>query len=140
MSEVGRTRWLRCSLAGLAVFAGTFAMTAVVAFIYAFGLAFEVRGAPDQAKIQTFARAVGSTWGPWMRVVLAFVIAAWVGRSSRSAVLEGAALGLVAAIAGLWLAWPPDTRDLAFFMATTAAALVGALATRRRVPGSGGSR
>lgn len=132
MNQIGTTRWVRCSLAGLAAFAGAFALMAGVVFVYAFRLAFEVRGAPDQARIQAFARSVGPTWGPWLRLILAFAVAVWVGRSSKSAVLEGAAVGLVAAIAGLWLAWPLDARGVAFFVGTTLAAIIGALAARRR--------
>ena len=131
MNQVGTTRWVRCSMVGLGAAAGAFAITAVAVFVYAFRLAFVVRGAPDQASIQAFARSVGPTWGPWLRVILAFAMAAWVGRSSRSAALEGTVVGLAAAIAGLCLAWPPDARALAFFAGTTGAALIGALAARR---------
>jgi hypothetical protein len=132
MNEIGTTRWVRCSLAGLAAFASAFALTAVAVFVYAFRLAFEVRGAPDQARIQAFARSVGPALGPWLRLILAFAVAVWVGRSSKSAVLEGAVVGLVVAIAGLWLAWPLDARGVAFFVGTTLAAIIGALAARRR--------
>jgi len=109
-----------------------FALTAVAVFVYAFLLAFEVRGAPDQASIQAFARSVEPTWGPCLRVILAFAVAAWVGRSSKSPLAEGAVVGLTAAIAGLCLAWPPDARGVVLFVGTTAAALIGALAARRR--------
>ena len=132
MNQAGTTRWVRCSAAGLAAFAGAFALTAVAVFVYAFRLAFEVRGAPDQASIQAFARSVEPTWGPCLRVILAFAVAAWVGRSSKSPLAEGAVVGLTAAIAGLCLAWPPDARGVVFFVGTTAAALTGALAARRR--------
>ena len=132
MNQVGATRWLRCSMAGLAAFAGAFVLTAVAVFVYAFRLALEVRGAPDQESIQAFARSVGPMWGPWLRVLLAFAVAAWVGRSSESPVAEGAAVGLAAAVSGLCLAWPPDARGVVFFVGTTAAALIGALAARRR--------
>ena len=132
MNQAGTTRWVRCSAAGLAAFAGAFALTAVAVFVYAFRLAFEVRGAPDQASIQAFARSVGPTWGPWLRVILALALAVWVGRSSRSPGRGGAVVGLAAAIAGVCLAWPPDVRGVLFFVGTTGAALVGALAARRR--------
>jgi ABC-type antimicrobial peptide transport system permease subunit len=132
MTRVGTTRWIRCSLAGLAAFAGAFALTAGVVFVYAFRLAFEVRGAPDPAKIQAFARAVAPMWGPWLRVIIVLAIAFWLGRNTKSAVLEGVVVGLVAAIAGLWLAWPPDARGLAFFVGTIVAAVIGALLARRR--------
>jgi hypothetical protein len=132
MSQLETTRWVRCSLGGLAAVAGAFALIFVAVFVYAFRLAFEVRGAPDQAKIQAFARSVGATWDPWVRVILVLAIALWIGRSTRSALLEGAVVGLVAAIAGLWLGWPPDARGLAFFVGTLVAAVIGTLAARRR--------
>jgi hypothetical protein len=132
MNQAGTTRWVRCGVAGLAAFAGAFALTAGAVFVYAFRLALEVRGAPDQARIQAFAGSVGPAWGPWLRVILALAIAAWVGRTTRSAVPEGAVVGLVAASAGLWLAWPPDPRAAAFFVGTTVATVMGALATQRR--------
>lgn len=133
MSEVGATRWARCSIAGLGAAAGAFALTAVAVFVYAFRLAFEVRGAPDQASIQAFARAVGPAWGPWLRVALALAFGAWIGRTTKSAVLEGVVVGLLAAIPGLWLAWPPDSRAVIFFVATTVAAVAGVVAARRRL-------
>jgi hypothetical protein len=132
MNQAGTTRWVRCGVAGLGAIAGAFALTAGAVFVYAFRLALEVRGAPDQAKIQAFAGSVGPAWGPWLRVILALAIAAWVGRSTRSAVLEGAVVGLVAAVAGLWLAWPPDARAAAFFVGTTVVAVMGAVAGERR--------
>jgi len=132
VNQPGTTRWVRCGAAGLAAFAGAFALTVVAVFVYAFRLAFEVRGAPDQASIQAFARSVGPAWGPWLRVVVAFALAVWVGRTSRSPVREGAVLGLAAASAGLLLAWPPDVRAVLFFVGTTGAALAGALVATRR--------
>jgi hypothetical protein len=127
-------RWARCVAAGLAVFGAAFVLAAAVVFVYAFALAFEVRGAPDQARIQAFARAVGSALGPWLRIVLTAAAADWLGRTSRSAALEGALVGVVAGLAGLLLGWPPSVRGLAFLAGTIGAACVGALVGRRRCP------
>ena len=132
MNQVGATRWVRSGVVGLVAFGGAFALTAVAVFVYAFRLALAARGAPDQGAIQAFARSVGPTWGPWLRILLACGLAAWVARSSRSVAVEGAVVGLVAGIAGLCLAWPPDTRGALFLLGTIGAALVGAFAGRRR--------
>jgi hypothetical protein len=132
MSRVGSPRWLRCSLGGLAAFAGAFVVVTAAVFVYASRLAFEVRGAPDQEKIQAFARSVGATWDPWLRVILVSAIALWVGRSTKSALLEGTVVGLVAAIAGLWLAWPPAARGVAFFVGTIVVGVIGTIAARPR--------
>jgi hypothetical protein len=128
MREVRGRRWLRCTLAGVGAIVGAFVLTIAIVFVYAFRLAFAVRGAPDQGKIRAFAALVGPAWGPWLRVVLVFALAAWIARSSKSLVVEAATVGVIAGLVGLALEWPPDTRGLAIFAATVGVALFGAFA------------
>jgi len=129
-------RWGRCVLAGLGAFATSVVLVAVVVFGYAFRLAFQVRGAPDQAKIQAFAQALAPTWGPILRVGLTVVAAVWASRRVKSPVLQGAVVGVTAAMAGLLPAWPPSLRAAVVFGAVLAAGTVGGLLGSRKSPTS----
>jgi hypothetical protein len=133
MRDVRDSRWLRCTLAGMGAVVGAFVLTIGITFVYAFRLAFAVRGAPNQGKIRAFAASAGPAWGPWLRVVLVFALAAWIARSSKSLVVEAATVGVVAALVGLALGWPPDMRGVAMFAATVGVALLGAFAGKPRI-------
>ena len=133
MKDPKRSRWLRCSVAALGAVGGAFVLTIAIVFAYAFRLAFAVRGAPDQGKIRAFAASVGPAWGPWLRIVLVFALAAWIARSSKSLLAEAATVGVVAALVGLALGWPPDMRGVTIFAATVGVALLGAFAGKLRI-------
>ena len=127
-----KLRWGRCILVGLAAFATSLLLTVAIVFGYAFRLGFEARGAPDQRKIQEFARIVGPLWGPILLVALTLVIGVWVSRKEKEPVLHGTTLGLVAAIFGLLPAWPPDFRDGVVFAAVAAAGCLGGVVASMR--------
>jgi hypothetical protein len=103
---------------------------------YAFTLAFEVRGAPDQARIAQFAAHLGrSSW--WVLQILLTVPAAiWaVRRIQLSHHLHGVLIGLVVAAIGSLMARTISVRTIATFALTVGAGwLGGAIAAAMRNP------
>ena len=127
-------RWIRCVLAGVGAVAASVLLIAIVVFGYAFSLAFQVHGAPDQASIHAFAQRLAPVWGPVVRVVLTLVAGVWASRGMKSPVLQGVVVGATAAMAGLLLAWPPTLRGGVVFGAVLAAGIAGGVMGSRRVP------
>ena len=92
-------RWLRVLTAALAVIALSFLILTVIVAVYAFVLAFQARGAPDQSAISHFAARVSPKLMPWLEAFLTFFAAVIVGRKAEKA---GAAHGLfIGILAGL---------------------------------------
>jgi hypothetical protein len=133
---MARIRWVRCLLAGVGAFAASLLLIAIIVFGYAFGLAFQLRGAPDQAKIQAFAQWLASSWGPIARILLTVVAGLWASRGLRSPALQGAVVGVTCGLAGLLRAWPPDPQAIAVFGAVWVAGMVGGLLGARKSPAS----
>jgi hypothetical protein len=131
---MARIRWVRCVLAGVGAFAASVLLIAVIVFAYAFGLAFQVRGAPDQAKIQAFVQGLTPMWGPIARVALTVVAGVWASRGMKSPALQGAVVGLACALAGLLRGWPPSLWTAAVFGAVLAAGVLGGLLGSRKSP------
>ena len=127
-------KWGRILVAGIGTCSTVFLVITLVATGYAFTLAFEVRGAPDQARIGQFAEHLGrSSW--WvLQILLTVPAAAWAVRKvQRSPQLHGALVGLVAAAAGFAIAFTVSVRTMAAFALTVGAGwLGGALAARHR--------
>ena len=100
-----RLRWKRSLIAGILVpIAALLVITAVVT-LFAFKLAFAVRGAPDQAKISAFAASFArSAWLPLV-VLLTFAAAFRTARPpGRAGPASGVIVGAIAAIPGVCLA------------------------------------
>jgi hypothetical protein len=132
MSGMSGIRWTRCLLAGLGALAASVLLATVVVFGYAFLLAIQMHGAPDQSKIREFAAAFAPAWGSAFRVAFTVVAAWWASRRVGSAVLQGVVVGTTAAVAGLAFAWPPGLRAVIVFVAVLAAGVVGGLLGSRR--------
>jgi hypothetical protein len=88
--------------ASLAVIAVSFLLLFVPIIVYAFALAFRVRGAPDQAAINSFAAMLSPALMPWLERVLTLVLAFWVVRRAEdSRAVDGLAVGILAGLLGL---------------------------------------
>jgi hypothetical protein len=88
--------------AALAVIGLSFLLLFVPIIIFAFVLAFQVRGAPDQAAINHFAATISPALMPWLERVLTPVLAFWVVRRAEEArALDGFVVGFLAALLGL---------------------------------------
>ena len=78
----------------------SFLILAVIVAAYAFLLAFQARGAPDQTAINHFAARISPRLMPWLEVFLTFPAATVVARRTEPA---GAAHGLfIGILAGLF--------------------------------------
>jgi hypothetical protein len=126
-------KWGRILVAGIGTCVAALLVVTLFATGYAFKLAFEVRGAPDQARIAQFAAHLGRSYWFVFQILMTVPAAAWAARKvQRSHQLQGALVGLVAAATGLLMALTVSVRTMAAFALTVAAGwLGGALAARR---------
>jgi hypothetical protein len=127
-------RWGRILLAGIGSCAAVLLVITLVATGYAFKLAFEVRGAPDQARIGQFAEHLGRSFWWVLQILLTVPAAAWAVRKvQRSHQLHGVLVGLVAAATGFAMAFTLSARTMAEFALTVGAGwLGGAMAAHHR--------
>jgi len=128
-------KWGRILVAGIGTCVAVFLVITLVVTGYAFRLAFEVRGAPDQTRIGQFAEHLGRSCWWVLQILLTVPAAAWaVRRVQRSHQLHGALIGLVAAATGLVMGFTLSLRTMAAFALTVGAGwLGGAMAARHRM-------
>jgi hypothetical protein len=126
-------KWGRILVAGFGTSVAALLFITLLATAYAFTLAFEVRGAPDQARIGQFAEHLGRSYWWVLQMLLTVPAAAWAARKGqRSHQLHGVLVGLVAAATGLAMAFTFSVRTMAEFALTVGAGwLGGALAARK---------
>ena len=127
-------KWGRILVAGIGTCAAVFLVITLVSTGYAFKLAFDVRGAPDQARIGQFAAYLGRSYWWVLQILLTVPAAVWAAwKIQRSPQLHGVLVGLVAAATGLAIAFTVSLRTMAAFALTVGAGwLGGALAARQR--------
>jgi hypothetical protein len=127
-------KWGRILVAGIGTCVAVFLVITLVATGYAFALAFEVRGAPDQARIGRFAEHLGRSYWWVVQILLTVPAAAWAVRKvQNSHQLHGVLIGLVAAATGFAMAFTLNVRTMAEFALTVGAGwLGGAIAAHRR--------
>jgi len=95
-------RWICVLSAALAVVALSFLILTVIIAAYAFVLAFQGRGAPDQTAINHFAARVSPRVMPWLEVVLTFLAAVVVGRrTEKASAIQGLFIGILAGLLSL---------------------------------------
>ena len=95
-------RWLRVLGAAVAVVALSFLTLTVITAGYAFVLAFQARGAPDQNAINHFAARVSPKLMPWLEMLLTLVVAFIAARRAEKAgTLHGLFIGILAGLLSL---------------------------------------
>jgi hypothetical protein len=95
-------RWLRVLGAAVAVIAVSFLILMAVITVYAFVLAFQARGAPDQTAINHFAARVSSKSMPWLEMLLTLVIGLIVARrAEKASIVQGLFIGILAGLLSL---------------------------------------
>ena len=120
-------KWGRILLAGIVVPVAGFLLVTLMATLYAFKLAFEAQGAPDQARIGQFAEYLGRSYWWVLQVLLTVPAAAWAVRKVRgSHQLHGVLIGLVAAATGLVMGFTMNFRTIAESVLTVGAGWIGA--------------
>ena len=73
-------KWSRILVAGIGTSVAVFLVITLAATGYAFKLAFEVRGAPDQARIGQFAAYLGRSYWWVLQILLTVPAAVWAVR------------------------------------------------------------
>jgi hypothetical protein len=95
-------RWGRVLGAALAVVVLSLLVLMGLTTAYAFVLAVQARGAPDQAAIQHFAARVSPKLMPWIEAVWTLLVAAWVARRAAGAgIISGLVVGVLAGLLSL---------------------------------------
>jgi hypothetical protein len=127
-------KWGRILLAGIGVPVAVLLLVTLMATGYAFKLAFEVQGAPDQTRIGQFAGHLGRSYWWVLQVLLTVPAAAWAVRKVQgSNELDGVLIGLVVAATGLVMSFSMSFRTITVFALTVGAGWLGAaLAARPR--------
>ena len=125
-----RIRWLRVLVAALAVIALSFLVLTVIIAVYAFVLAFQARGAPDQNAINRFAAKVSPKLMPWLEMLLTLVVTLRVARrAERASVMHGLFIGTLAGLLSLALTLALGGRlglhNLLFFLAVVGLGWLG---------------
>ena len=128
-------KWGRILVAGMGTYAGVLLVITLVVTGYAFKLAFEVRGAPDQTRIGQFAEYLGRSFWWVLQILLTVPAAAWaVQKVQRSHQLHGVLIGLVVAVTGLVMGFTMSIRTVVEFALTVVAGwLGGAMAAHHRM-------
>ena len=114
-------RWLRVLGAALAVIALSFFILMIIITLYAFVLAFQARGAPDQNAINHFAAMVSPKLMPWLEMLLTLVVALSVARRAENArIIHGLLIGILAGLLSLAVTLTfggrPGLHGLLFFL------------------------
>jgi hypothetical protein len=104
-SSILRLRWLRILGAALAVIGFSFVALMIVTAGYAFVLAYQARGAPDQSAINRFAAEISPRFVPWLECFLALLLSFTIGRKTdRCSITQGLLIGILAGMLGLAVA------------------------------------
>ncbi len=127
------TYWAKLILAGLAAFVISQVLIFLIVFVYAFGLGFQARGAPDFDQIMSFANA----FAPRAGLVLLILCALGAGflRARRGGLAQtshGLVLGLAAGLPTLAFGGTPRLWGAALLLLPVAAGWLGAMLGRKK--------
>jgi len=130
-------RWLRVLSAALAVIALSFLILTVIVAVYAFVLAFQAQGAPDQSAISHFAARVSPKLMPWLEMLLTLVVALIVARRAEKAgIIHGLFIGILAGLLSLAVTLAFGGRlglhDLVFFLIVVGLGWLGGFVGQKR--------
>jgi hypothetical protein len=128
-------KWGRILLAGIGVPVAGLLLVTLMTTGYAFKLAFEVQGAPDQARIGQFAEHLGRSYWWVLQILLTVPAAAWAVRKvQKPHQLHGVLVGLVVAITGLVMGFTMSVQAIATFALTVGAGWLGGATARAHGP------
>lgn len=133
-----RASWFSLLLAGLAALVASFVCVLGVVTVYAFGLAFQARGAPEPEAIQSFANKISPLLSAILLPLFALAFSLLsLRRRPESPLWYGLIIGLVAALPSLVLSGELDLLTLLSLAVTIAAGFLGAVLAKRTGPGRG---
>ncbi len=97
--SLARVRWRHVIIAAFAVMALSFLILIIIVTVYAFVLAFQARGTPNQTAINHFAASVSPKLIPWVEMVMTFLFALKVARKADEArIVSGVMVGILAGL------------------------------------------
>jgi hypothetical protein len=135
VNVLARARWFRVLGAAAAVLVLSFLVLMGIVAAYAFVLAFQARGVPDQTAINHFAATISPRMMPWLEALLTFLMAWRVNRvtdaSKADGVFVGVLSGLLSTTIVLAFGGPFNLGRLVVFLALTALGWLGGLAGQR---------
>jgi hypothetical protein len=136
-NSLSSVRWLRILIAAVAVIAVSFLILIVIVTGYAFVLAFQVRGAPDQNAINHFAARVSPKLMPWLEMFLTLVVSLIIARRAGTAsILHGFFIGILAGLLSLVVTLAFGERlclhSLVFFLTVVGLGLLGGFVGQKR--------
>lgn len=134
LSSIG---WPRVLTAALAVVGVSFLALMILIAGYAFVLAFEVGGAPDQVAINHFAARISPRLLPWLEMLLTFVVSLIVARRAEAgSMVQGICIGAFAGLLSLAVTLAFGGRlglhSLAFLAALVGLAWLGSFVGQRK--------
>ena len=125
-------KWGRLLLAAVAVPVADLLVITLVVTGYAFKLAFQARGAPDQVRITQFAEQFGRSSWFVIAALLTVPAAMWVAHSAhRAARRHGTVVGVIAGIATSFPGLNLGLQTLGEFALMVAAGWLGGLLAGR---------
>jgi hypothetical protein len=135
-------KWGRIVLVGIAVPCAILFLITLVVTGFAFTLAFEARGAPDQIRIGQFAEYLGRSYWSVLAILATVLATRWAARKiPASRALHGALIGVVVGGVGFLLGATMSVRTIVEFVLTVAAGWLGgvlaARASRDQASGQG---
>jgi hypothetical protein len=95
---LARARWPRVLGAAAAVIVLSFLVLMGIIAAYAFVLAFQTRGVPDQTAINHCAATISPGLMPWLDALLTFLIAWHVSRETEASKADGVLVGLLSGL------------------------------------------
>jgi hypothetical protein len=130
-------RWFRVLGAAGAVIAVSFLILIVVVTVYAFILAFQARGAPDQNAINHFAASVSPKLMPWLEMLLTLVVALIVARrAEKVSIIHGLSIGILVGLFSLAVTLAfggrPGLHDLVLFLTVVGLGWLGGFVGQKR--------
>ena len=134
-TQLSQIKWGRVLVTALAVSVLSFLLVFIIVTGYATFLAFQARGAPDQAMIQAFANQYAPWIGPLSLILFTFLGAMYVARRVENAVaLHGVLVGALVSLVNL-IFDGLSLSALAITILTVAAGWLGSsLKVRRTTP------
>ena len=125
-------KWGRIVLVGIGIPAAALLLHTLVVTGYAFKLAFEARGAPDQIRIAQFAEYLGRFYWSVLVILATVPATSWaIRRVPASHALHGACIGVVVGGVGLLLGFTVSVRTIVELVLTVGAGWLGGVLAAR---------
>jgi len=130
--------WIRVISSALIVIALSYLVILLITACYAFILAFQVRGKPDQVAISHFAAMVGRWLMPILEVLLTFFVALISTKKIEKGIsFNGLVIGILAGILSVALKLTYgsqfDYRAMLLFLIIMGSGFLGGFITQKRI-------